>query len=265
MTLEKLSCGRGVSADLAEVLVPIEQCLTVAAGPVSDECLREAEAHGFDDLPLVEAGRVRGFLPLTRLRELAIAKEAVCHRDSYLKCSFVDRVAPVDVILEKLGSDRIVGVVGVDGAVEGIVTISDMNRHSFRAIIYPMLALLEERIARLIDEQFDDPWEWIGKVGDSRTSIVGHWECLKRDGLDVSATSGATLGQLLKVVEDTPSLVARSTLSKRKLSLFKNRALKYRNAVMHPTRPLVNSQEDVGSLREFLIDLDQMSKAFASC
>lgn len=256
-----MSCSDYIKADLTELLVPIERCVAVTSGRVNAECLNEASRYGYDDLPLFDEGRVIGFVPLSRLRELAGDDDSIGREDPQLKFSFVAQVDSIDHVLAALGSHRIAGVVGPEGSVDGIVTISDMNRHGFRAILYPALAQLEEQIAKLIDAEFEDPWEWITKVGDSRVSIVGHWECLKKDGLDVSATAGATLGQMLKVVEDTASLVSRCSLSKSKLSTFKSRALRYRNAVMHPTRPLVTSQKDVISLRAFMTDLCRLSSA----
>lgn len=256
-----MNCSNDIKADLTKLLVPIERWVAVTAGRVGAECLDEADRCGYDDLPLLEEGRVIGFVPLTRLHELARANESISGKDPELKSSFIAQIGPIDHVLATLGSHRIAGVVGPQRAVVGIVTISDLNRHGFRAILYPVLAQLEEQIAKLIDAEFEDPWEWITKVGDSRVSIVGHWECLKKDGLDVSATARATLGQMLKVVEDTASLVSRCSLSRAKLSTFKSRALRYRNAVMHPTRPLVTSQKDVISLRAFMADLSRLSDA----
>lgn len=261
---ESVSSCDEIKADLTGLLVPIERCMSMVAGPVSASFADEASCYGYDDVPFLEEGQVVGFVPVSHLRKLADIDAHVFRNDTRIKRSFVFRVDSIDRVLEQLGSHRIAGVVGGDGSVDGIITISDLNRHGFRAIIYPAFAQLEEQLAKLIDAEFKDPWEWIAKVGDGRISIVGHWECLKKDGLDVGATAGATLSQLLKVVEETPALSSRSAWTKTKLSAFKNRALRFRNAVMHPTRPLVASQKDVVSLREFISDLSQLSHALRS-
>lgn len=247
--------------DISEVYVPVGQCLTMAVGKPPETVIRKACEHGFDDLPVVdEDGHVLGFIAVSYATHLLENQELISLGDPQLKASFVPSVCALDALLERLSAHRIVGVVDTSGADLGIVTISDLNRHSFRAILYPLFARLEEQLSRLVQDHFDDPWEWIGKLGGDKVGLVGHWECLKRDGLDVGPTVGATLTQLLTVVEKTPEISERIFSSKNQLKDFKGRSVTFRNAVMHPARPLVLNSENVNSLRRFVDQVGRVTE-----
>lgn len=247
--------------DISEVYVPVSKCLTVVAGKAFGSVILEAAEHGFDDLPLVdEHDRVLGFVAVSHAARLLEGGELISPDDPELKVSFVSVVCTLGTLLERISANRIVGVVDASGATLGIVTISDLNRHSFRALLYPLFARLEEQLSRLIEAHFADPWEWIRKLGADKVGLVGHWECLKRDGLDVGPTVGATLTQLLTVLEKTPELSAVSFSSRNQLKAFKGRSVRFRNAVMHPARPLVLSSEDINSLRRFADEVAEVSE-----
>lgn len=247
--------------DVSEVYVPISQCLTIAIGKLSETVVLEAVKNGFDDLPVVDVDRcVRGFMAVSYAAHLQEEEGLVSPNDPQLKASFVPSRCALDVLLEQISVHRIVGVTDASGTALGIMTVSDLNRHAFRAILYPLFARLEEQLSRLIEEHFDDPWEWIGKLGGDKVGVIGHWECLKRDGLDVGATVGATLTQLLTVVEKTPEFLEMLSLSRSRLKDFKGRSVTFRNAVMHPARPLVLNAADVDSLRRFVDQLGIVTK-----
>lgn len=233
--------------------VPIRECLSMALGIPTESVFREAAERGFDDLPVVdERGGVLGFISASYAERLVEEGGSISPDDSELKKSFLQSWCTLDVLLERISANRIVGVLDASGTAIGIVTISDLNRHGFRANLYPIFARLEEQLARLVEMQFSDPWDWIGKLGDDKVGLVGHWECLKRDGLDLGPAVGASLTQLLTVLEKTPRLAERVFPSRTQLKEFKGRSVKFRNAVMHPARPLILNLEDVNSLRRFV-------------
>ncbi|MGY0619204.1 hypothetical protein [Lysobacter sp. A378] len=245
-----------IMIDLSKLLVPIIECLQIPLGAISREIIEDAESKGYDDLPVIgEDGLVMGFIPVARARQISDGKTLLSSDDREMKFSWCPIKDALDDFLARLSDHRIIGIQGDGGVIVGIVTISDLNRHSFRALLYPLLAELEELLARVIDAEFHDPWVWLDKLGDSKSSVVGHWECLKREGLDVGATAGTTLAQLLTVFQETLPLRERLFSSKSQLKQFKGRALKYRNSIMHPARPLVSSQTEVSSLRCFVHQL----------
>lgn len=251
--------------DLSELSIPMAECIALRIGRVCASTLAEAELKGYDDLPLLgRHGGLVGFISTEQAREIYQGRADIVPEDPRLKRSVVPVIVDLGQFLEVLGSQRIVGVVDQRGGVLGIVTISDLNRHEFRATLYPLLARFEGQLARLVENKFADPWLWFNKLGASKVDVVGHWECLKREGLNVGATVGASMTQLLTVVEKTPELASLLFESGTAFKRFKGRTIKYRNAVMHPARPLVLAPEDVVSLKKFVEQLAKASEALIS-
>src|SRR5262249_18463014 len=136
----------------------------------------------------------------------------------------------------------------------GLITISDLNRHAFRSVIYTVMADLEAALARLVEHEFADPWDWIRLVAEDHQAIVlGNWELAKRKGVDVGPIAATTLTNVLTIAAKSQHL--------RDLLGFKSRGQiddavgglpDVRNRVMHPVRPIVLGAADVDDLRSRL-------------
>ena len=138
----------------------------------------------------------------------------------------------------------------------GLVTLADLNRQGVRAVMYPLLARLEGSLAALVEHRFqDDPWEWVMRLTseDSRARIVGYWKLSEREGVNVGATAGAMLSELLRAVgadgglRDDLGFTSREAFEKATKHLHR-----FRNLTMHPVRPLIRSTDDCRDLRDAL-------------
>lgn len=241
--------------DIRGMFTWIFDCFVVTLGPVDETVLRQLEANHYDQAPVKnpETGQVIGVIDTRRLRALSEADIPLVGDEPAIKLQTSLVTVELENFLSQIESDRSVLITRNSGEVVGLFTVSDLNSHRFRAAIYPYLARLESDLADAVDLEFDDPWQWLKWLGDGAIGIVGHWEVLKRNGMDLSATSGASLTQLLQVIENHEPLFRLIGFeSKTKLGQFRRKIGPIRNAVMHPSRPLIDHEDRVASLREVL-------------
>jgi hypothetical protein len=198
---------------------------------------------------------VLGLVSRERLKELHLCNldlqsddPAICHPEIY------DRTS-MSVVLDTLRANVAVVVI-VDQAEAGqcplgLLTRSDLNKHPFRAIIYSLLAALETRLAKLVRNQFEDPWVWVSRLNEEKQArILGYWELSKRKGIDVGPVSATTLAELLTIVAGTNEL--RSSLGYKSRNSFEDaigRLPDLRNQIMHPVRPLITDVDSVTKLK----------------
>jgi hypothetical protein len=229
-------------------------CVMVRYGPVDVASLAALEANHYDEAPVInDKNIVVGVVPTDHLRSKFDRRSPLLPDDSSIRYEKVLVDVRPDDFLSKLEAYRSVFVARGDGEVVGLFTISDLNRHEIRSQIYPRLADLESKLASAIEDEFPDPWKWLAWLGDGAIGVVGHWEILKRNGLNLVASSGANLGQLLQVAENHENLWRQLKFpSKSKCGDFRRSVTNVRNAVMHPARPLIESHEKVRSLRKVL-------------
>lgn len=241
--------------DIRGMFTWIFDCVVVMLGSVDEPVLRKLEANHYDQAPVKdsETGQVIGVIDTHRLRALFEANIPLARDEPGIKLRTSSVTVELEDFLSKLELDRSLLVTRNSGEVVGLFTVSDLNSHRFRAAIYPYLARLESDLADLIDLEFDDPWQWLKWLGDGAIGVVGHWQVLKRRGMDLSATSGASLTQLLQVIENHEPLLRMAGFeSKTKLGQFRRQIGPIRNAVMHPARPLIDHENRVASLRAVL-------------
>lgn len=229
-------------------------CVMVKFGPVDAAVLEVLESKSYDEAPVIdENDGIVGVIATKYLRSKFERGSPLSSGDSSIKCEKILVDVRPDELLQKLESNRSVLITRGTGEVVGLFTISDLNRHEVRSQIYPRFADLESKLASAIDDEFIDPWEWLAWLGDGAIGVVGHWEILKRNGLNIGASAGANLGQLLQVAESCEKLWRQLKFpSKSKCGEFRRSATSIRNAVMHPARPLIENHEKVQSLRKVL-------------
>ncbi len=135
-----------------------------------------------------------------------------------------------------------------------LVTISDLNRHSFRSLLYPILAELESALAKLIERHCEDPWVWLDTTSeDTQIRLIGRWEYERRRSVDTTPVAGCTLIDMINIVARFRDL--RSTLgfaSRNKFDDATGSFSNLRNKIMHPVRPLILDPDDVCQLQETL-------------
>ncbi len=239
---------------------PLEECLVVDLGVVEAGVLARMQAAGFDDAPVLSGGKLLGVVSAATLsalledkRPLSIDALRVTDRTTWLTCSSRARVSATHLLAALVDErctivcDPAGSVLHAVGPARGFLTISDLNRHVFRAALYAALAALEARLAAAIQSRFDDPWTWIKSLSEEhQVRILGYWELSKRNGLDVGPIAALTLTNLLAIAGQNKNLLtdlgfaSRSAFDKAVGSIPS-----IRNAVMHPVRPLIAQHQDV--------------------
>jgi CBS domain-containing protein len=239
----------GIAIDLTELHTPIGLCVVTPSGPIQRDVLEKLEVAGYDQAPVInDSRRVVGLVNTTRLQELLALGRPLTPNDEALYRAVVDRETTVEKLLDVLAASRAALVVQADSeSPVGLVTISDLNRHTFRRVVYGVIAELEDRVARLIEARFSDFWEWLHKLGEEhQIRLLGYVEVTRRRGVDIGPIAACTLTQLLRVVGSFPDLRGRlGSESRTKWDGLVGPIIDLRNRVMHPARPMVLGADDV--------------------
>jgi hypothetical protein len=252
------SCGgwsenvsrRPPTISLLPILVPWVKAIAVQPGPVCPTTLDRLAAAGFGQAPMLEGDRPLGIVTTRHLRELHAAGRPLDAGVPTLIRTRLPVEADLLAVLGALAEEPAAIVESHDGSTPGFVTLSDLNRHHFRAAIYPLLAELEAGLASLVEARFKDPWEWLDRLDRNRQAlIVGHWEIAKRSSIDVGPIAAATLTELVDVCGSDPQL--RNSLGLEKVSRSTDPLggiCELRHSIMHPVRPLLHDAEDAKQL-----------------
>lgn len=256
--------GRLTANELARMCTPLWAAVSVTSGPVNPTVLALLEAKGFDQAPVVETtnGAVLGLVETRYLRSLSECGEPLTAKDRALQDDHWFRIGSsvgIDALLEAMTRRRSVIVVEENDSTEyghaefslGLLTISDLNRHTLRGALYALMAHVEAELAALVERAFPDAWTWIRSLNEGhQVAILGYWELSKRRGVDVGPIAATTLSQLIQATARSRDLLAQLGFDSR--TQFEDQTggiPDLRNSVMHPVRPLILGTEDVVAVR----------------
>lgn len=234
--------GWDIEVDLKPLCVPVVQCTSVIRDQVDLSVVKELTDRSFDQAVVRDsAGGVIGLAATAALTRL-VARGGTVLADGDIDRATIAATAPLGELLELFQGRAAVLVGTAPGEVSGLLTVSDLNRHSFRATFYEPLAELEEALRDLVEMRFrDDPWAWLGQLPhDSQVKILGYWELSRRNNIELSPAMLATLAQLLGIIRANQDLVRR--LGHSSADAFRDATgclPELRNQVMHPVRPLL--------------------------
>jgi hypothetical protein len=188
--------------ELEEIYTPLEKCTCVHLGSVSPRKAGVSSTEGVRPGTATRrewGGRHRD---TEHLQKLLNENAPLLGSDTSINRRDIESEASLDELLRDLSETRSVLVRDqYKQEAVGLVTISDLNRHEFRAILYQIFAELEAGLARLLTTRFSEPWDWIAKLADDhQAAILGHWEVAKRKGINIGPQAGATLTHLIKAV-----------------------------------------------------------------
>jgi hypothetical protein len=258
--------GRLSVNELGRMCTPLWAAVTVTPGPVDPTKLALLEGKGFDQAPVEDAKNhaVLGLVETRYLRDQAERGEVLSADDPVLQDGEswfrVGSSVGIDALLETMTRRRAVIVVEDNDTTQygpaesglGLLTISDLNRHTLRGALYSLMAHVEAELAGLVEGAFPDAWAWIRSLHEShQVAVLGYWELSKRRGVDVGPVAAATLTQLIQVTARHKHLLARLGFESR--TRFENETggiADLRNRVMHPVRPLILDGEDVAAVRK---------------
>ena len=163
-------------------------------------------------------------------------------------------------VLEVLAEERAVLITnGTADAAVGMVTISDLNRHSVRKALYDLVSEVESRLATLLVHTLDDEEHALRYLGElDQIRLLGHYHFMRQEGVELSLLAGATLSQLLRIAREEPAVLEKLGYGKSKFKDLTGSLPDLRNQVMHPVRPLIHSREDVAQLLRRVHRLDEL-------
>jgi hypothetical protein len=228
------------------LMTPLVQCVLVRPGAVDAELVETLRQNDFDNAPL---SGTDGIVLTSYLEQLLASNRPLSAEDPAIDRTMLDSTARLREMLETVAAHNAV-LVSDHGKLAGILTLSDLNKHPLRSLLYASLANLETELAESIRRICPDPWDWILELSEeNQVHVIGYWEVTKRKNIDIGALAACTLTQLIRIV---------STLERVRLEFgFKSRAAAeatcsslptLRNKVMHPVRPLIGKSDEIADL-----------------
>ncbi len=242
------------SIPLSSLLTPWARAVSVEPGPVDGSILSRLREADFDQAPVVHSGNPLGIVLTAHLEDLLASDRPLEPTSSVVGRRRVGLSPPIDDLLGAIAEQR--GVIIGESAEDspGFVTLSDLNRHHFKAALYPLFAELEAGLADLVGGLYSEPWEWLKFLDkDRQARLVGYWELSKRDGVDIGPLAGTMLSELSDVCASSEPIRKRLGFESRGQwkSTFDGIS-GLRHAIMHPVRPMIHDLDDVKQLRERL-------------
>jgi hypothetical protein len=254
--------------ELWHIATPAESCHVVRTGVLDSAAVETAEQMRFDQLPVQdESNQLLGTVATKHVRFLLDSEEPLRANDPAIELNEITEAVELLTLTAELCQHRalIVRPNESDNGSYSLVTISDLNRRPVRALIYPALAQLEELMANFIDDALPDHWDWLGCLAeDAQARLVGRWEVEKRSSVDTDVMAGCTLSEMLKIVKQSVTLWRQlGVTSPNNFDKQFGSIPDLRNQVMHPVRPLVRDQTDVGKLHRRLLSVIELTKLVA--
>ena len=249
------------SVPFEDLCIRLPHCLCVQPGLILEATLSDLERNGYDQAPVYDpaTGTAWGLASTDYLRSLYSADTRLERDNPHVrdeaKVLRIGSSGNIYQLLDRLRTQRAIIVIRESDVTEyghvefllGLVTISDLNRHEIRAILYRLLSTVEARLAHLIDQELPDPWEWLPLLSEEQqVRVLGYWELSKRRGVDIGPLAAITLAQLLTIVAKFERLRGRLGFTRRKdIDSEIGQVPDFRNRIMHPVRPLILDKEDV--------------------
>jgi hypothetical protein len=268
------------SVPFESLCIRLPKCLNVQPGAILAATLSDLDRKSYEQAPVYDPATktLWGLADTDYLKALHTAGTPLGENDPHVrdeeKILRVGTSGNIYQLLDRLRKQRAIIVIQESDSTEyglaefilGLFTISDLNRHAIRAILYRLLSDAEARLAYLIEKEFDDPWEWLSLLPEEhQVRVLGYWELSKRRLVDIGPVEALTLTQLLTIVAKFERLRERLGFKKRKeLDGEIGRVPEFRNRIMHPVRPLILDMEDVNRAYAVARFLEKVRDSLAS-
>jgi len=268
------------SVPYEDICVRLTDCECVVPGPISETALDALNQKAYDQAPVYDraAGRFWGLASTDYLRSL-YDKGAPLNGDdpnvrdeAKVLCFNIN--GDIYQLLDRLRSQPAIVVIRESDATEhghvefllGLFTRSDLNRHEIRAILYRLLSEAEALLARLIEREVHDPWEWLPLLTEEhQVRALGYWELSKKRNVNIGPLASLTLTQLLTIVAKYEALRVRLGFKRRReIDSEIGPVPDFRNRIMHPVRPLILNAEDVDKAYKVARFLENIRDALES-
>lgn len=225
----------------SEMSTRIDLALCLSTRDRAEDARKLLMSGGFDQAPVLDQGRLVGWVRLTDLggRGLVASSLRPLDRTVVLASS-----ASVGDALDQLARGQLIFLAGSSGITEFTVP-SDLDRHVVRSYLYVLLSAVEFRLAEIVKRHLTDD-EIIGKF---RRESRSRFEAARVKGQETRAVEYLYLLDYAPLLKLIPEL-ATSPWSARDQAKDLQRLNALRNCVAHPSRSLTGEfgPEDVAHL-----------------
>lgn len=231
---------------------PMARATTFGIGTKCVEAIRALEKRDFEQAPICDdLGVPVGYVLLDEIESDAAGPlEPFVHA-----CSndvMVEPSTSFAVLLPKLAGARFLFIHDHE-TITGFVVPSDINRHAGRTYFCLLLAEFEMVLAEVVRQHYGRRQEEIVDCLPThrQSSVLGMFHVSQRRGVQVDHVACLHFADLLTVIRKTEPLLASLGFSSKRAWDKATGALdEWRNAVMHPTRPLLERSDGVNALAE---------------
>lgn len=131
----------------------------------------------------------------------------------------------------------------------GIITLADLNKRGLGEMIYPIIAELENQLAKKIRAEYPDDDTLVKYL---RSDTVGRWYKDSLEGIDLHIVEHMNLVEMQEVIRSSSNSFVNSCgfSSKNQVQKQLGSINNLRNKVMHTNRSLVRSREEIDRLLE---------------
>ena len=237
--------------DIEKICVPISKCDCLQLGQIEIHYVELLEKNGYSQAPVIfeKNGSVWGIIETSYARYLCDHDKQLLIEDENISHLEIGGNPSLDVLFEKMSKAKAVLVVdeldaeehGTQVFCSGLLTISDLNKLPLRNVLYGVIAEIEEEIAKIIAQSFNDHEIWLKRLKkDKREKIKKNRISYKRGNVDIGPLAGCDLSTLINIVAKSPEIWKQLEYTSRgKFEDDSGCIPDLRHKVMHPVRPLI--------------------------
>lgn len=274
-----MNCEKLLEINLREICIPTQECLTIKPGSISEKILDEMDQKNYDYIPVIDNKCIYGLAKKSYLKEIYTKKGVlsakdtkICNESIFLEIKYPFILLPS--LLEKMSQEEAILSVQT-GEVEGyyisnflgLITLSDLNRHEIRFVLYRLIISLEARLAQFVNSYFSDDNIWIKKLNETeQIRILGYREFSKINNIEINAIEATNLSNLINIIAKTEEAIQVLQYTSRKdFEKCTGKIPKLRNSIMHVVRPLITKQNEISSLLETINFIDDLIQKLNKC
>ena len=281
------------AVELATVLTPMNRCIVAERSEEAADIVQLLEKNSYDQAPIKSEYSPIGWILISTPEYKKLVESNRLTEDNpdlYIKNDVVEFVPESEfsgtelslpALLECFESrtaaifyfpspNSITEVIDGDGNalqetndiiyVYGILTMSDLNKHSIRRAAYSLFLDIESALSRLIQMQYPESWDWITLLSERlQVRVIGSWELSRMRNVEINPIEVLNLSNLLNIFAKSKSLLAKLEYKpKKQVGSLVNGLIEVRNKIMHPVRPLILCQSDLVTFKkniDFAIEL----------
>jgi hypothetical protein len=256
---ERYGMSRQIGYNVMHIATPISELTCWEAGQPRDEIIAHAKRHNLTYIPARNGSRITGMI--TR-KALEAGEAPISLTADWL----VTTDTPILEVIELFAHQpEHVFLVLQSSRIVGLVAPADLNKIPARASVYLLVAHFEAELARLIRRVIPNDSDYRPYFSADR------WERLHAEKAS-AATKDINLDLLHHMYISDLVLIARKHDGIREMLGFNNstqarKALRFkrlRDAVSHPTSPLLTARSELGKLNENCHDLIELNQRLAT-